>query len=57
MTYTMCIHNLINYYSQERVLVKRWISNNPIISNTSIICLQLNCLFSKRVLGNRYGPY
>jgi hypothetical protein len=61
MTYTLCIHNLIYYYSQERVLAGvGGIRSNlsfAVIRSVSVICLQLSCLFSKRELGNRYGPF
>jgi hypothetical protein len=28
-----------------------------VIRSVSVICLQLSCLFNKRELGNRYGPF
>ena len=72
MMYTMCIHNLIYYYSQERALAdvggillvflleqsrSMCLSFLLLFDPASVICLQLSCLFNKRKLGNRYGPF
>ena len=72
MTYTLCIHNLIYYYSQERALAgvggeydshyfgairEKSFVFSAVIRSVSVICLQLSCLFNERELGNRYGPF
>lgn len=71
MTYTLCIHNLIITIRKNvrlRALVeffsKHFWSNlrmrtSSLLSfdSVSVICLQLSCLFNKRRLGNRYGPF
>lgn len=60
MTYTMCIHNLIITIRKN---VRLWAlvefeqSRFAVIRSMSVICLQLSCLFNKRELGNRYGPF
>jgi len=60
MTYTMCIHNLIITIRKNVrlwALVELEQSRSAVIRSMSVICLQLSCLFNKRELGNRYGPF
>jgi len=60
MTYTLCIHNLIITIRKNVrlwALVELEQSSFAVIRFMSVICLQLSCLFSKRELGNRYGPF